>query len=395
LYAALMLGSMSQALGFSAFVAALPQMAADLGARGEFIAQLTLSLAALGLVLGALASGWILEKAGARSTLLSALVVYGVSGAAGLFLRDPMSLLASRFAVGFTSACMTTTCVWGIAAEYSGNRRANGLGNSYALSAITAVSSTVLGGLLAHLGGWSLAFLPYPLFGLVGFVLAFVSLKDVRPERVAADSQPYFKRLFPFYLLAMLVYGIMFMEATQFTFILEEDGIRDPALRSLIIGTITTVAAVTGFGYGALQRRLGLLGTFTVGLGCMAVALAIVGWTTYIPCAVLGAALMGIHDGLVSPYLYHAITERTAAAARSRAIGLLSAFSFLGGFLNPLGIAALRREMGLRQVFLVVALLMAVLAVGVGMQWLRGRRKASKALSDGGKGFKRVVCDQR
>src|SRR6266403_5082950 len=48
LYAALMLGSISQALAFSAFVSALPQMALDLGARGEFISQMMLSLAALG-----------------------------------------------------------------------------------------------------------------------------------------------------------------------------------------------------------------------------------------------------------------------------------------------------------------------------------------------------------
>jgi MFS family permease len=378
-----MLGSMSQALIFSAFPSALPLIARDFGSRGEFVAQMTMGLAALGLVLGAVASGWILQKAGSRITLLVSVLAYGLSGAGGLALRDPALLLATRFAIGFASACMITTCVWGIAAAYDGNGRARALGFSYAAAAITAVTGTVVGGYLAQRGGWSLAFLPYPVFGLIGFMLAFATIRQVRPERERAGetSQPYLKRLLPFYLLALLLYAVMFMEATQFAFLLEEYGIRNPATRSLIIGTITTVATMTGLCYGLLQQRLKLLGTLTLGLGCMTIALAVVGWGVNPAYAVLGASLMGIHDGLVSPYLYHAVADHTDAYSRSHAIGLLSAFSFLGGFLNPLVVAPLRNAIGLRNVFLVIALLMAVLTAGAATKLVRNR-EATPARDD-------------
>jgi MFS family permease len=374
LFAALMLGSMSQALVFSAFPSALPLIAHDFGSRGEFIAQMTMGLAALGLMLGAVASGWILRKAGTRITLLVSMLTYGLSGAGGLVLRDPGLLLATRFVSGFCSACMITTCVWVIAAAYDGTGRARALGFSYAAAAITAVTGTVAGGYLAKRGGWSLTFLPYPVFALVGFMLAFATISQVRPERerVGEMSQPYLKRLLPYYLLALFLYAVMFMEATQFAFLLEEDGIRNPATRSLIIGTITTVATITGLCYGFLQQRLKLLGTLALALGCMAVALAVVGWGVHPAYAVLGASLMGIHDGLVSPYLYYVVAERTDAYSRSYAIGLLSAFSFLGGFLNPLVVAALRNAIGLRNVFLFIALLMAVLTVGTAIKLVCG-----------------------
>ena len=74
-----------------------------------------------------------------------------------MVLRDPAVLLASRFVLGFASACAATTCVWGIAAEYEGTRRARALGISAAVANCAALGSTLLGGLLAERGGWPLA----------------------------------------------------------------------------------------------------------------------------------------------------------------------------------------------------------------------------------------------
>lgn len=83
LYATLMLGLISQSLAFTAFVAALPQMAADFGSRGEFVAQMMMALTSLGLLFGALASGWILKRAGTRVTLIASALLYGARGCRG------------------------------------------------------------------------------------------------------------------------------------------------------------------------------------------------------------------------------------------------------------------------------------------------------------------------
>jgi MFS family permease len=374
LFATLMLGQMSQSLVFTAFIAALPQMAKDLGIHGPFVAQMTMAFAALGLMLGSIVSGWILEKVGTRATMLASMLIFAFAGAAGLVLRNPALLLASRFILGFVSACMGTTCLWGMAAEYAGNKRAKTLGISAAVANCTALISTILGGYIAQ-RGWPLTFLQYPVFGLIGCVLIYASLRQVRPERELAGetSQPFLKRLLPFYLLVVVLFAVMFLSSTQFAFVMEDEGIRNPATRSLIMSAITVLAALMSFCYGPVQQRLGVLGTFTFGTSCMALALAAVGWGTNPAYLVVGAALMGLYVGVLGPYIYHVVSEQTDSFTRSRAIGLLGAFGYLGGFLNPVMFAPLGDAIGMRNVFLAVSFAMAVLSLLTATRLVRRR----------------------
>jgi MFS family permease len=374
---------MSQGVTFTAFMAALPLMARDLGDRGPFIAQMTMALASLGLMCGSIVSGWILEKSGTRVTLLASMLIFALAGAAGLVLRDPWLLLASRFILGFASACMTTTCLWGIAAEYAGDRRARTLGISAAVSNVTSLTSTVLGGYLAQHGGWRLTFVQYAVFGLIACVLAFASVRQVRPERERAGAaiQPYLMRLLPFYLLTVLLFAVMFMASTQFAFILDEGGIRNPSTRSLFMGATTVIGALTSFCYGPLQQRLSVLGTFTFGLVCMALAGAAISRGIGPVYLVLGAALMGIYTGVLGPYIYHVVSEHTDAYSRSRAIGLLSAFGYLGGFLNPVVFAPMSDAIGLHKVFLIVACVMAMLSLGTATRLIRRGALRERAVS--------------
>jgi MFS family permease len=375
LFATLMLGLMAPPLVFTAFAPALPQMARDLGQHGEFVAQMSMALASLGVMLGSLLSGWILEKTGARATMLTGLLAYGAAGAGGLVLRDATLLLATRFVIGFAAACILTTCVWGISAEYRAERRARVLGIATALSQMASFSGIVVGGYLAQRGGWPLSFVTYPVFGAAGFLLTIGSLRQVRPEAAAPGQRtpPFFKRLLPFYLLTVFLFTVIFMAYTQFVFLLDENGIKSPQTRSLIMGNIMVLATLTSFGYGPVQRWLKVRGTFALALFSMAFALAAIGWATSAAVAVLGAGLIGIHIGLLQPYLYHALTERTDPFTRSRAIGLLGAFTYLGGFLNPVVFAPLGRMIGLRNVFFLVALVMAILALAAVATLLRSR----------------------
>jgi MFS family permease len=365
LFATLTFGHMSQGLAFTAFLAALPQMAHDLGEHGEVVAQMTVALAALGLLIGSLASGWILEKAGTRATLLASLAVYGAAGAGGLVLRDPTLLLTTRFVVGFASACLVTTCLWGIAAEYSGHRRARALGIVNSMGSFMALAGTVAGGFLAQRGGWPVTFVTYPLFALIGLAMGLVSVGQVKPGqmRPAGRSEPFFLRLLPFYLLAALLFIVMFMGSTQFAFLLQEDGIKDPGARSMIMSTVTIVGTLTSFGYGWIQQRLGARGAFLLGLVSVTASLASLGFGNTIPAAIVGAGLLGVYVGLAAPYVYHVVTERTDVFTRSRAFGVLTAFNFLGAFLNPVILAPLGRLIGIHGSFLAVAVITAALAL--------------------------------
>jgi MFS family permease len=290
-----------------------------------------------------------------------------------LVLRDPMLMLASRFAVGVASACMVTVCMWGIAVEYEGQRRAQVIGVACALASVAALVANLAGGALAHLGGWRLAFVQYPVFGLCGLMLAWPSLKQVYPKREHPDKapQPYFKELLPFYLMSTCLLAVMFMGSAQFPFLLAEQGMANPATRSLVLAATTVVGTVVSFLYGPLVRRVGALGAFTLALFCMAVGLVAACWGMNPAWSIAGASLMGIYVGIVGPYVYHEVTERSDDVSRSHAIGLLNAFFLSGGFLNPFVFAPLSKAIGLRNVFLLVGLVMAAAAVGTLVRLVR------------------------
>jgi MFS family permease len=381
LLVAFTIGHMAQGLAFTACVAALPQMAHDLGAGGEFVAQMTIAVAALGLLVGALASGWILDRAGTRGTLLTSIVVFGVTGAGAMVLRDPVWLLASRFAVGFAAATMTTTCLWGIAAEYTGNGRARMVGIANSVGSLASFLGTVLGGILAQRRGWAFAFIQYPVFALVAFVIASLSIRQIKPTppEAGARSEPYFARLLPFFLLASVIFLVMFMGSTQFAFLLQEDGIQNPAIRGPIMSMLTVVSTLTSFAYGWIHQRLGSRGTFLCGLVSAAVSLTLLGASPTVVAAIVGASLLGIYVGLAAPYVYHTVTERTESSARGRALGVVNAFGFFGGFLNPVILAPLSKWIGIRGTFFAVAVVVALIALGAGV-----RRAAAHPAAAGG-----------
>ena len=380
LFATLMLGPMSQGLAFTAFVAALPQMALDFGARGALIAQMMVGLAALGMLVGALASGWILERAGTLGTVVGSTLAFGLAGAAGLYPVGAAVLLASRFVVGFASACMTTACMWGIGAEYDGDRRARALGVASGLGSVAALAGTVLGGFIAQHAGWHLAFAQFPVFAAAGLLLAGLGMRQVKrfARTGGARGTPFLMRLLPFYILATLLFAVMFMGSTQFAFLLQSDGVGSSSTRSLFIGAITVVGAVTSLSYGSLQKRLSATGAFAAGLLCMTLSLAAIGASAAPVFAAAGAVLMGLYVGITSPYVYHEVTERTGDDVRGRAIGVLSAFCYLGAFLNPPAFASLSQWMGLRGAFFVTALVMAALTAATAVRLL-SRRGAARA----------------
>jgi MFS family permease len=373
LFAALMLGHLSQGLTFTAFAPALPQMARDFGggSYGAMTAQLTLVISALGMMIGALASGWIVERTRPRTLQLIALASYGVLGAGGLFLRQASLLLVSRFAVGFVCACLVTTSISLIASHYEGHARARVLGVSGAMASGISLVAMLVGGALAKYGGWRLAFVQYPIFALVGFSIVAAApplttgAQVPMGARIRFAGQSFLRRLWPLYAITVVLAGVMFMGSTQFSFMLEQDGVRDPVTRSLIMSAVTLIAVLIGLLYGSIQRRLGQLPTLVFGLMSMSFALALVGQSSSPQLAAIAAAFMGVFIGITIPFLHHYVTEHSSAQERSRAVGVLNAFNFLGGFLNPLVFVPLAAVWGLRNVFLMAAAGMLIIGGGV------------------------------
>ncbi|CAN7190293.1 MFS transporter [Phenylobacterium sp. LjRoot225] len=170
--------------------------------------------------------------------------------------------------------------------------------------------------------------------------------------------------LWPLYILAMALTAVMFMGSTQFAFLLPQVGVTASGSIGLVMSAITLLGVVVSLLFGPIERRLGLQGSLVLGLAAVAVGMALIGLGETPVAAVGGAALMGVYVGVTVPYVHHVVTLRAAPRVRARAIGLLSAFSFVGALINPFVFAPVSDAVGVQGLFVVVGVAMAVLAAG-------------------------------
>jgi DHA1 family bicyclomycin/chloramphenicol resistance-like MFS transporter len=160
-------------LSIDMYLPALPSMAHDLGATPS-VAQLTLSLALVGLGAGQLFAGPISDALGRRRPLLFGLCAYIVASAVCAAVPSIAALLIMRFVQGLAGAC-------GIAIGRAVVRdRAHGVTAARAYATLMLVGGVgpivapIAGGLLLHVTDWRGIFLTLALVG--GLVLALTTL---------------------------------------------------------------------------------------------------------------------------------------------------------------------------------------------------------------------------
>jgi len=378
---ALMVGQSGQGLLFTAFTPGLPQMAQNFNAAGHgmAIAQQCVTIAAFGVIAGSFASGRIIEWIGSRMTILLALIVFGVFGAGGMFLNSAWVLLASRVLVGLANACMVTACINTISIVFQGNNRSLAIGISSGMGSAAALISLLIGGVLAQNFGWRETFIQFPVFALLGLVLTFLGIKNTYAD-VAHETEMHLQagsRLWPYYVLAIIISAVMFMGSSQLAFLLPADGIAKATSISEIMATITIIAVPVSFTFGIIERRLGLNNTLLLGFVAVTAGLLLLGLVAIPAAAVLGAMLMGAYVGLTVPFLYHVVSVRASPAVRAKAIGLVSAFYFLGAFLNPFIFAPASAALGIHGTFTAAGIFMGMIALGLASA---GRFLTSKPL---------------
>ncbi|HZU63732.1 MAG TPA: MFS transporter, partial [Novosphingobium sp.] len=368
---AMMLGLIPQGLAEAAITASLPDMAHDLGRHGELAAQMMLGMSALGLVMGALASGRILEWAGTRRAFLGALLAFALGGGVGVATGDLALLYAGRVVVGFAASCIATTCLWRINARYTGDGRAKFFGGAGATGGIATILSVLAGGALTQHFGWRMCLLIYPGFAALALPIVLAGMDQQRPlpRRPRADgaSTGYLAALLPLYGLVLLFYGLIGMASMQLPFLLELNGAHGAGDRALIQGLpgLTSIAGASFF--GLVQHRFGATRSFTASLGLFVAGLLLFATArTGLVLPAIGAGAIGLCMGLSGPYFYHIIAQRTEVALAGRYLGYLNAFTFLGVFASPMVTAAIKPHTGLAGLFVGGAAMVAGMALVIG-----------------------------
>jgi MFS family permease len=382
LIAILLTGSVYSGLIFVVVGPILPNIAQHfVQDGGDVLAQWVMTVPAIGLVLGGLSGGWLLNRFSFGLLLPVLLLVYGIAGSAGLFLENTWLLLASRFLIGFCAVILSLGTTVLIADRFDDTDRAKMLGYKNSISSATSIVGMLLAGLMADTFGWRIAFGLYAI-SLVFVLPSILLLKN----RSTIASEPQQAKLFAplasgrLIYLGVILFGVLVMAPlTQVPFLLREIDITGAGTLSLILGFSSVGSTLGAFAYGRVYALLGPTSTLIACMALWGTGMLTLGTTGSVAQTIAGCLTCGIASGLFIVHVANLMVSRVAPSDRASAMGLLYVALFLGDFLTPLILVPLASTFGRHTAFLLLAIPCFVTAAGAFV----AARRPSRAQAEG------------
>jgi MFS family permease len=350
------------------------------------LTRMVLTITALFIALSAPVSGILVDRIGRKPVLLSALVLYLISGTAGIWLESLTEILVSRAILGVAAGMILTSATTLIGDYYQGDARNRMTGIQVSVMVFTVASGTTVAGYLADTD-WRL---PFYLYGLALLVIPLVAFGIREPARASAATrdpdQPAsgyriaVLRAGVVYFLIWLSMVSTFIIPSQTPFLLPEIGIPAAFMAGIAIAVFNAVAAVTSIFFRRLRDRFDnniiLAGSYLfLGAGLLLAATA-----DGLPQAMLGMVFAGIGFGPLMPTLFAWLLAIAPLEHRGRFVGGLTFFQFLGLFASPLYSQPIADRIDMTGAFAVtglaqIALGLAFVGAAISTVFFAGTRK--------------------
>ncbi|MDN6276864.1 MFS transporter [Psychrobacter sp.] len=300
----------------------------------ETYAPLLLTLPALGAILFAPLFGKLIDRFGARTTLLASLLGYFVFGMGGMFLHGPVIVVVDRIVLGaFAVGAMVAGTVL-ISQWYTGKARLNMIAKQGMAIELGGVIFLFLGGLLSELS-WQAPFILYALaFVCVLLTLYSIPKKEPYPEvansTINDDKTQPIAPVIAYAVLAMSLFYTMFttlpglLADLQFT----------ESQTGYLLSYISLIAVFTAMIMPKVVGKYSENNTLILGFTSLAVAHGLFATSTATSALILAATFAGIGFGFSIPLLNHATVERSTERNRGHNLSLFGMAVFTGQFLT-------------------------------------------------------------
>lgn len=342
----------------------------------EMLTRLLVPAPSISVVLFAPFVGILADRVGRRALLLLGVVLFVVSGLAGVVLPDLNSIFASRLMMGVAVALIMTAQTALIGDYFEGDQRQQLMGLQISARNFGGFVAIFLAGLLASIAP-QYAFL---LYGLAALFLPLMWWVIADPQRLSAAQQAANDRampapvagwqlvLFAMILLQTLTSMIFFVMPTQLPFFLQSMGLDAALATGNALGALTISGGIAALLYARLHKKVGAAGTLGLGYGFMAAGFFVLAFATGFWSVFAGATLVGWGFASVMPNFVSIALKVTPAQHRGRAGGLLTMSVFLGQIISPFASMALITQFGFSGLYGLIALVLALFAVA-GLAW--------------------------
>lgn len=327
-------------LGIVSVTPSLPYIASDLNVTADKIG-LVVSLFALPGIFFTPVYGILADKYGRKKVLIPSLLIFGIFGTAGFFVRDFNMLLLFRFISGTGAASLGALNVALIGDLFPEEVRGKVVGyNNSALNFGTTIVP-VAGGMLAKIH-WNYVFL-LPLLAIVLAVFIMTSFKE--PVSANKKSVSYFKefasaiknrRILIVFLVNVLIYIIHFGSLwTYIPFIIEKKFLSSSVVNGLVLAGMSITASFISIFFGKISKKMNPGKIFVYSFILTSAALFTVTLITewyylFIPMVMFGSGF-----GLILPNIQSLVIKLAPDNQRGVLVSLNRTISLLGQFLGP------------------------------------------------------------
>lgn len=349
--------------------------------NAALLTPLLVTAPSLSIALLAPLVGLAIDRIGRRVLLLAGILLFVVSGSAGLYLPDLPTIFMSRIVLGIAVAFIMTAQTALVGDYFTGEAR----------SVLTGlqISARNFGGLAFILvAGMVAAVSPRWAFGVYGLALlvlpiSWMAIVEPRPALSVRQARDTFQsgeqqawRL-PFLglvVLQSLTNMFFFVMPTQLPFFLDAQGYSSATMTGLTLSVLMLSGGSVALLYTRIQRLFGYAGVFAAGYAAMAAGFLLL--VTSTPLLVLvGAVSIGAGYAAVSPTFVALTLTLAPPHRRGLAGGFLTTSVFTGQFISPLLSTPVIVSAGYEGLFLCAAFMLAgMAAIALGGMILRGRQ---------------------
>lgn len=333
----------------------------DLSNAGFWVRMLV-TTPALFIVISAPLAGALIDRFGRKKLLIAGIVLYGLSGTSGFFIRSISGLLAGRAGIGVAIAIIFTTTTALIADYYQGPARARFLGLQAGFMSLSAVVFHPIGGALADMG-WNVIFLIYSaafLFLPLAAIFLYEPSSELSvPEFSQANRQ--LKDAIPLvmlvgiYTLTFLGQIIFYTIPVQLPFYLQTLKAGSMAMIGLITSLGSLTMGLSGLVYGRIKKLFTYRAIVSLSFGLMAAGYLVLGISRTVGIVLIGLFISGFGLGLTTPNLVSWLVDLAPINMRGRALGNRLTFNFLGQFMSPILVQPLIKASGVPAAYLAAA----------------------------------------
>lgn len=326
----------------------------------EFLSRMMLTLPSLSIAFLAPILGHIVYKIGRKKSAFFALLLFAITGTAGLYLDSMESLLASRAALGIAIATLMIVSTSLVGDYFVGEERHKFMGLQSAFIAVGGILFVVGGGVLSDLN-WRYAFGIYAVGLLLMPLVAKYLVENVKDITESQEGE-ISNKLFPIYFLAFLHMTIFFILPTQFPFLLIEHFKASGTVTGSVIALAFVCNAIGAITFAKLKKKFSFATIYIIGMAVVAIGFLMIGSFSEIYQFYFAAPVLGFGGGILTTNISAWMLSRAHSSKRVKSSGYLTSSLFLGQFFSPIVFHPVVSHFGVQDFFLVIS---GSIAIGV------------------------------